>query len=160
MSHCESSDVKEKGPYQREAICLLRDVWPADIAHTLEALGGIQVKNRQGWKIAFAFGSEADLIVRVVDIYSWEMDLELTTFERWWIPLKVALGSEPAVVLLASATAEAGGRLRGFAVQLLERHNGIVQDDRSSHTWTLTDIVASKQHDGILRETPRKYRAR
>ena len=150
MSHSESSEVKVYGPYKYEATFLLRDIWPVDIAHALEALGGVAEKDRQGWKREFFFGCEADLIVKVVSVGDWEQDLTLKTLLEWWDPLKDALGADPSAVLLASAKAGNADRLRNLAIQILERHTGIVYDNYPSlHAWTLAEIVTNTRYDGI-----------
>ena len=55
----------------------------------------------------------------------------------WWIPLTAKVGATPSVVLLADATGEPATReLRRCAIQLLERHFGLVQIDSSEESWT------------------------
>ena len=155
MSHSESSKVRRDGPYTLSAIFLLGNMsararfWPVDLAHTLEALGGIAEKDRLGWKSEFFFGREADLIVKVVSVGEWEQDLLLETLTQWWNPFKDALGADPSAVLLASAKAGNADRLRNLAIQILERHTGIVSGGRSLHAWTLTEIVTNTHYDGV-----------
>ena len=85
----------------------------------------------------------------MVSVGDWEQDLTPETYEQWWNPLKDALGADPSAVLLASAKAGNADRSRNLAIQILERHTGIVNDHRSLHAWTLTEIVTNTRYDGI-----------
>lgn len=77
----------------------------------------------------------------------WEQDLTWNVLVSWWIPLTAKVGATPSVVLLADATGEPATRELGrCAIQLLERHFGLVQIDSSEESWTSNDIRTGALH--------------
>lgn len=85
-------------------------------------------------------------VIRDIDDY--EIDLTEDALTEWWWPLKSALGADPDVALTVYVRDGqlAEQAMRSFAVTVLGIHAGIVQDDNSSHAWTLDEI-----RDGTVR---------
>jgi hypothetical protein len=83
-------------------------------------------------------------------IAEYEIDLTADTYLKWWAPLKAALGCDPASAarIHVSEGEAAAQAIRRVARLMLEQHTGIVQDDQSSHAWTLTELRLAATWNG------------
>jgi len=149
-------------PHLRAGIFLFRDAGAAAITQAILAFGAVA----QPYAVpapspfwVYPAVAESMLQLHVIhDIADYEIDLTAGTYLSWWLPLKAALGSDPASALqIQLAEGEAGARMiPRLATLLLEQHAGIVQDDNSAHAWTLDELRAEAVFDGYRFFQPRR----
>jgi len=153
---------RRQAPHPRSGIFLFRDASADAVAQAIQAFGAVARPYAVPalWPFwEYPAAAEPRLQLHLIDgIAEYEIDLLAGTYLSWWLPLKAALGTDPACALqvqLADGEAAAGTVSR-LAIFLLGQYGGIVQDDNSAHAWTLDEIRAEAVSDGYRFFQPRR----
>lgn len=126
----------------RSVIAYLRDTSSEDVAQFLERICPAQKGPPWIWECH----GDACLYVQCKPGGAYDSDLETDVQQS----VVAALGGPPAVTVLADVAGRHPGdtEVRALLSALLRTFRGVAQDEYTSHSWTLEEVLSGHQVEG------------